>query len=72
MATNKANFFESQAAEQTKVTPKAKPAKVIKPGWNHTGNTGGGVSGHEGKYKKHDGPKRVVYAEGSLPPKKTS
>jgi hypothetical protein len=68
-----AGKFEAKAAEQTKTAPKPKPTvKQEKGGWKHSGNTGGGHTGHDGKFeKKPDGPRRVIYDEGTLPPKKS-
>jgi hypothetical protein len=54
-------------------TPPPKPKVIVisKGGWTPTGHSGGGISGHEGKYVKKPAGKKVVYNKEDLPPKKS-
>lgn len=52
--------------------PAPKPSvSVEKAGWKANGNSGGGHTAHDGKFKKSEGGKKVVYAPGALPAKKS-
>jgi len=72
--SNKAKFFENLAQEQTR-DPTMEYDEQTRPvpgaGWSHSGHSGGGHTGHDGKFKANK-TETVVTVSKKPPPGKKS
>jgi len=70
----KASLFENKIAEANKEPEyeRVDHGPNFKPGWKHSGNSGGGHTGHDGKFKKQTKRVETKFANPPPPPKSLS